>query len=49
MSTVAHPCVDIHTPPAPQPSIPPWCAEIVFIAGDWRSHGLLDALSAQVR
>lgn len=49
MGTVPHPCVDLHTTPAPQPSIPPWFAEIVLIAGYLRSHGLLDALSAQVR
>jgi len=49
MGTVPHPCVDIHTTPAPQPSIPPWFAEIVLIAGYLRSHGLLEALGAQVR
>jgi len=49
MGTIRHPCVDIHTTPTPQPSLPPWFAEIVLIAGHLRSHGLLDALSAQVR
>lgn len=48
MGTVPHPCVDIQTTPAPQPSIPPWFAEIVLIAGYLRSHGLLDMLSNQV-
>src|SRR5215469_10197541 len=48
MGTVPHPCVDIHTTPTPQPSIPPWFAEVVLLAGHLRSHGLLDALSAQV-
>jgi hypothetical protein len=49
MGTVPHPCVDIHTPPAPQPWIPPWFAEIVLIAGHLRSHGLLEVLNTQVR
>ncbi len=49
MGTVPHPCVDIHTTPTPQPSIPPWFAEIVLIAGHLRSHGLLEALNTQVR
>jgi hypothetical protein len=49
MGTIPHPCVDIHTTPAPQPSLPPWFAEIVLITGHLRSHGLLDALRAQVR
>jgi hypothetical protein len=49
MDTLPHPCVDIHTTAAPQPSIPPGFAEIVLIAGYLRSDGLLDALSAQVR
>jgi hypothetical protein len=48
MGTVPHPCVDIHTTPVPQPSIPHWFAEIVLVAGYLRSHGLLDALSTQV-
>lgn len=48
MGTVPHPCVDIHTTPAPQPSIPPWFAEVVLIAGHLRGHSLLDALSTQV-
>ncbi|MGO8950188.1 MAG: hypothetical protein ACLQUY_21530 [Ktedonobacterales bacterium] len=48
MATVPHPCVDIHATSAPQPSIPPWFAEIVLIAGYLRGHGVLDALSAQV-
>ena len=49
MGTIPHPCVDIHTTPAPQPSLPPWFAEIVLITGHLRSHGFLDALRAQVR
>src|SRR5678815_5745930 len=49
MGTVLHPCVGIHTTPAPQPSIPPWFAEIVLMAGYLRGHGLLEALGAQVR
>jgi hypothetical protein len=49
MATLPHPCVDIHTTPPPQPSIPPWFAEIVLVAGLLRGHGLLDTLSAQVR
>jgi hypothetical protein len=49
MATLPHPCVDIHTTPAPQPSIPPWFAEIVLVAGYLRGHGVLDALSEQVR
>ncbi|MGO8949917.1 MAG: hypothetical protein ACLQUY_20125 [Ktedonobacterales bacterium] len=49
MATLPHPCVDIHTTPAPQPSIPPWFAESVLIAGYLRSHGLLEALNTQVR
>jgi hypothetical protein len=49
MGTVPHPCVDIHTTLEPQVSIPPWFAEIVLIAGYLRSHGVLDALSTQVR
>ncbi len=48
MGTVPHPCVDIHTTSAPQPSVPPWFAESVLIAGYLRSHGLLEALSTQV-
>jgi hypothetical protein len=48
MGTVPHPCVDIHTTSAPQPSVPPWFAERVLIAGYLRSHGLLEALSTQV-
>ena len=49
MGTVPHPCVDIHTTPAPQPSIPPWFAESILIAGYLRGHGLLEALNTQVR
>jgi hypothetical protein len=49
MDTLSHPCVDIHTTPAPQPSIPPWFADTVLIAGYLRGHGLLGALSNQVR
>lgn len=49
IGAVPHPCVDLHTTPAPQPSIPPWFAEIVLIADYLRRHGLLDALSAQIR
>lgn len=49
MGTVPHPCVDIHTTPAPQPSIPPWFAESVLIAGYVRNRGLLEALNTQVR
>ena len=49
MTTLPHPCVDIHTTSAPQPSIPPWFAEIVLIAGYLRGHGLLEAFGAQVR
>lgn len=48
MGTVPHPCVDIHTTPSPQPSIPPWFAESILIAGSLRSHGLLEALNTQV-
>jgi hypothetical protein len=48
MGTVPHPCVEIHTTPAPQPSIPPWFAEVVLIAGHLRRQSLLDALSTQV-
>ncbi len=43
MATVPHPCVDIHTTPAPQPSILPWFAEIVLVAGYLRGQGLLEA------
>src|SRR5262245_1195594 len=49
MGAVPHPCVDIHTTPTPQPSIPPWFAEIVLIASYLRGHGLLEAFGAQVR
>jgi hypothetical protein len=48
MGTIPHPCVDIHTTPAPHLSLPPWFAEIVLITGHLRSHGLLDALNTQV-
>jgi hypothetical protein len=48
MDTLPHPCVDIHTTPAPQPSMPPWFAETVLIANYLRGHGLLGALSNQV-
>jgi hypothetical protein len=48
MGTVPHPCVDIHTTPIPQSSIPPWFAEVVLMAGYLRSHGLLQALTTQV-
>jgi hypothetical protein len=49
MATLPHPCVDIHTTSTPQPSIPPWFAEIVLVAGFLHGHGLLDTLRAQVR
>lgn len=49
MGTVPQPCMDIHTPPAPQPSIPPWFAEVVLMAGYSRSQGLLQAFNTQVR
>lgn len=49
MGTVPHPCVDIHTTPTPQPSVPPWFAECVLVAGYLRSHGLLEVLNTQVR
>jgi hypothetical protein len=49
MGTMPHPCVDLHTTPAPQPSLPPWFAERIVIAGFLRRRGLLAALSAQVR
>jgi hypothetical protein len=40
--------VEIHSTAAPQPSIPPWFAETVLIAGYLCSQGLLEALNAQV-
>jgi hypothetical protein len=49
MATLPHPCVDIHTTSSPQPSVPPWFAEIVLVAGVLHGHGLLDTLRAQVR
>jgi hypothetical protein len=49
MAPLPHPCVDIHTTSTPQPSIPPWFAEIVLVAGFLHGHGLLDTLRAQVR
>src|SRR5271166_2338192 len=49
MATVSHPCVDIHATPDPQPSIPPWFAEVVLMASHLRGHGVLDVLNAQVR
>jgi hypothetical protein len=49
MATVPHPCVDIHATSDPRPSIPPWFAEVVLIAGYLRGHGMLAALNAQVR
>lgn len=48
MGTVPHPCVDIHTTPISQASIPPWFAETILIAGYLRGHGLLSALNTQV-
>jgi hypothetical protein len=48
MATVPHPCVDFHATPDPQPSIPPWFAEVVLMAGYLRGHEVLDAVNAQV-
>ncbi len=49
MCTIAHPCLDVQTSEQPQPSVPPWFAETVLIAGYLRAHGLLAALTQQVR
>jgi hypothetical protein len=49
MTTIAHPCLEVQTSVAPQPAVPPWFAETILIAQYLRTHGLLEAMTTQVR
>jgi hypothetical protein len=49
MTTIAHPCLEIQTSEPPQPAVPPWFAETILLAQYLRTHGLLDAMTRQVR
>jgi hypothetical protein len=46
---IPNPCIEAHTTPEDRPSVPPWFAEVVIIAGQLASKGLLDAFAYQVR
>jgi hypothetical protein len=49
MSTIAHPCLEVQTSEQPQPAVPSWFAETILIAHYLRTHGLLEAITKQVR
>jgi hypothetical protein len=49
MTTIAHPCLEVQTSESPQPAVPPWFAETILLAQYLRTHGLLDAMTRQVR
>jgi hypothetical protein len=49
MTTIAHPCLEVQTSELPQPAVPPWFAETILLAQYLRTHGLLDAITRQVR
>ena len=42
-------CLEVHTCAADRPSVPPWFAEVVIVAGYLAKKELLDAFSSQVR
>jgi hypothetical protein len=41
-------CIEVHTSPVERPSVPPWFAEVVILAGYLAKKELLDAFSHQV-
>jgi hypothetical protein len=49
MTTIAHPCLEVQTSAAPHPAVPPWFAETILLAQYLRTHGLLEAMTSQVR
>src|SRR5260370_6566862 len=49
MTTISHAGLEVQTSEQPQPAVPPWFAETILIAEYLRTHGLLDALTTQVR
>jgi len=49
MSSLPHPCVDVHTSEAPHPSVPTWFAESVLVASYLQRHALLSTFAQQVR
>jgi hypothetical protein len=49
MTTIAHPCLEVQTSATPQPAVPPWFAETILLAQYLRAHGLLEAMTRQVR
>ncbi len=49
MTTIAHPCLEVQTSAASQLAVPPWFAETILLAQYLRTHGLLEAMAAQVR
>jgi hypothetical protein len=38
-------CIEVHTSPVERPSVPPWFAEVVIVAGYLAKKELLDAFS----
>jgi hypothetical protein len=46
---IPDPCLEVHTSPVERPSVPPWFAEVVIVAGYLAKKELLDAFSHQVR
>lgn len=42
-------CIEVHTSPVERPSVPPWFAEVVIVAGYLAKKEVPDAFSQQVR
>jgi hypothetical protein len=49
LTTIAPPCLEVHTSEQAAPSVPPWFAETLIIAEYRRTHGRLEARTTQVR
>src|SRR5262249_9023105 len=49
MTTISQPGLEVQTCEASRPAVPPWFAETILIAEYLRMHGLLEALTTQVR
>ena len=43
------PCIEVQTSPLDRPSVPPWFGEVVMIAHDLTTKGLLEAFAQQIR
>jgi hypothetical protein len=46
---ISNPCIELQTSSENRPSVPAWFAEVVIIAGQFATKGLLEAFGHQVR